>query len=216
MSILKALISIVVGSTTYSYQGAAVDNSDVKVSPVGITGWKLWMKNSGTITFNRLPTNVDICAVGKGTGGGYYRYVNKEDLGCGGGTGGKIENVTGVSLTTGTAYSVTVSSSGTSFGSIISVGQGGGAVGGNGASMYWSYSGPGGGNSGKYAFDDQNFDGVEYGHGGAGGDVNAGSGARGSTTGVYANPGAGGAGGGQSNNNPTGGNVGILIMRNAS
>lgn len=208
--------TVTINGNTYRYKGAAINNTNLTVTPVGLTGWKLWARTSGSIRFDRLPTAVDICVVGKGTGGGRYWYGDATDHGGSGGTGGEISNKYSQRLTVGQTYNFTVGANGTSIGNIASAGIGGGASGGSGGEFYWTWSQPGHGAAGKYAFNDRSFDGVEYGHGGDGGDVNAGDGSRGSTTGVYANPGAGGAGGGQSNNNPTGGNIGILIMRSAA
>lgn len=208
--------TVTIGNDTYRYTGAAISNTNLTVTPVGITGWKFWMKTSGSIKFDRLPTGVDICVVGKGTSGGYYHYANKTDYGGGGGTGGMVSNKYAQAFVIGQTYNIKVDSTGTSIGDVASVGVGGGASGGGGAQMYWTWSPPGSGAAGKKAFDNNDFDGIEYGHGGEGGDVNAGSGSRGSTTGVYANPGAGGAGAGQSQTTPTDGRIGILIMRSAA
>jgi len=221
------IIEFTVGDDTYTYKGAEIDISGkIKISPSG-DGWKAWIKTSGTIKFTYLKTNVDLFAVGKGTGGGYYRYISPNDYAGGGGSGGQIVTKTGESITLDTAYSITVDSTGSSFGSIISAGVGGGASGGGGAATIdtgwssathpqYSYSSYGYGAAGAYAFGSTAFDNTEYGHGGCGGDTNYSSGSRGRTDGVYANPGAGGAGGGQGNNSPTGGNIGIILMRNAA
>ena len=212
-------ITVVIGDDTYNYKGVEITNTNLTISPVGLTGWKLWMKASGTVTFNVLPSNVDVCAVGKGTPGGSYRYEQSDhsDRCGGGGTGGMIVNQSNQTLTVGQTYAVTIDGNGTSFGDIASAGFGGGSSGGGGGfySPTAGYSFPGSGRDGKYAFEDSSFDGVEYGHGGEGGFVNYHGGGHGSTTGVYANPGAGGAGGGQSQG-PTSGKNGIFIMRSAA
>ena len=224
------IIEFTFGDDTYTYKGAEIDISNkVKASPLTDvnSGWKMWLKTSASVKFKYLKTNVDMFAVGKGTGGGYYRYISPNDYAGGGGAGGQIVTKLNQVITVNTDYSFTVDSSGSSFSSIISAGVGGGASGGGGAATVdtgwsspthpqYSYSSPGDGGNGQYAFGDTSFDGTQYGHGGQGGDTNYAGGSRGSTSGVYANPGAGGAGGGQSNNNPTGGLNGILILRNAS
>ena len=214
-------ITIVISGNTYRYKGAAISNSNLTVTPVGLTGWKLWMRTSGSIRFDRRPTAVDLCVVGKGSSGTYYHYddVFSTDYGGDGGDGGSVVNKYNQALAVGTTYTVTINASGTSIGSIASAGVGGGASGGSGGEMYTSYASPGSGKAGKYAFDSAAFDGVEYAHGGYGGDVNGGgqgTGARGRTDSVWGNPGAGGAGGGQANNHPTAGNNGIFLMRNAA
>ena len=221
-------ISITANGTTYTYKGAEVSlDGYFKVSPVSTTGWKMWIYANVNVSFGRLPTKVDLCAVGKGTAGGSYYYSSPNDYAGAGGTGGTITNSLAQTLSTGVSYSAVVGSGSTSFGSIVSASAGGGATGGGGAVTVdtgwssathnqYSYSSYGYGASGQYAFGDSTFDGTEYGHGGCGGDTNYGTGARGSTTGVYANCGAGGAGGGQSNNSPTSGNAGILLLRSST
>ena len=224
------IIEFTFGDDTYTYKGAEINISNkVKVSPLSDvnSGWKMWLRDSGTVKFKYLKTNVDLFAVGKGTGGGYYRYVSPNDYAGGGGAGGQIDTKLNQSIAVNTDYSFIIGSSGSSFSSIISAGVGGGAPGGGGAATIdtgwsspthpqYSYSPPGDGGNGQYAFGDSTFDGTVYGHGGQGGNTNYSDGKRGSTSGDYANPGAGGAGGGQGNNNPTGGNIGILIMRNVT
>lgn len=212
--------TVVISGNTYRYKGAAISDSNLTVTPVGLTGWKLWMRTSGVIRFDRLPTAVDYCLVGKGATGSYYHYdtVLSTDYGGDGGRGGAVTSAWWNKPTIGQTYDIVVDSTGTAISGIASVGVGGGAAGGGGGEMYVSYSGPGSGGAGQYAFNSAAFDGVEYGHGGYGGDVNgsgAGTGARGRTDSVWGNPGAGGAGGGQSDNRPTGGNIGILLMRSA-
>lgn len=219
------IIVVTSGSNTWTFKGATIDNTVVKIQSVTsggkYTGWKAWFRSSCSIKFTFRKYSVDVCAVGKGTGGSFYRYDTtlSTDYGGDGGTGGAVSNVLSQNPAVGTTYSIVVDSTGTSFVGFVSVGVGGGAAGGGGGQMYVSYSGPGSGASGKYAFNSSSFDNTEYGHGGYGGDVNgggSGTGARGRTDGVWGNPGAGGAGGGQENNIPTGGNIGILLMRNSS
>lgn len=214
-------ITVTAGGNTYRYTGSAISDANLTITPVNGTGWKLWMRTSGTICFNKILTAVDYCVVGKGATGGFYHYdtVLSTDYGGDGGAGGAVVSARWSNLVTGHTYSITVNANGTSIGGVQSVGVGGGAAGGCGGEMYVSYSGPGSGRSGQYAFGSTSFDNVEYGHGGYGGDVNgggAGTGARGRTDSVWGNPGAGGAGGGQSNNRPTGGNNGIVLMRSAA
>ena len=220
-------ITFRVDGTTYHFKGSTIDVAGkLKMMQDG-DNWKMWIYTNATISFGILQSNVDIFAVGKGTGGGYYHYTSPNDYAGGGGTGGEIKVVSDSTLVANQSYAVTVGSSGSSFGDIVTVGVGGGAAGGSGGVTVdtgwssethpqYSYSSPGSGGRGQFAFTDESFDGVEYGHGGEGGTTNYSNGARGRTTGVYANPGAGGAGGGQSNNNPTDGKIGIIILRNSS
>lgn len=229
ISLLRNIPIIVVtsGSNTWTYKGATIDNSVVKITPNG-TGWKAWLRASCTVTFTYAPTNVSFWGIGKGgSGGARFSVTGGAYGGGGGGGGGQVVTATN-SISVGTAYTVTISSSGSYFGSIISAGNGenggspsGGASGGgsgNGSSGEWvndhsyppSSGGGGSGGEGVYAFSDSSFDGIRYGHGGGGGTHSGGSGAS------YSAPGSGGAGQGGASGYATGGINGIICMRNAA
>ena len=222
-------ISVTVGSETYNYKGAEISNSNVKISPVGLTGWKMWLYTSCTVRFNRLPSNVDICAIGAGGNGasygGSYEYGYYAG---GGGGGGGVVNSTGRTLTTGTDYAVVVGSGASTIASLgISAAKGGNASGRSGGSSGGNSGsggggryindhtypatniGPGNGGGGVYAFGDSGFDGVKYANGGGGGDRTPEE--RGT---VYSSCGSGGAGGCHGTG-PTGGINGIVLMRSA-
>lgn len=228
------VIQFTASGTTYTYKGAAIDNSVVKVSPVGTSGWKCWIRASCTVRFTFLKTRVDVCAIGKGgTGGNFSHPDNVTDYGGGGGEGGTMDTKNSQALALNTNYTVTIGS-GSTFGSIASGSQGANASGqsgggsggtyrsgGNGAVTVdaWDgvhYSGPGSGGGGAYAFGDSTFDGTVYCHGGQGGDTGYGAGGRGSSSGVYANAGAGGPGGGEGASTGLAGKTGIVCMRNAA
>ena len=222
-------IEVVINGVTTRYKGAAQSNSNIVISPVGLGGWKFWMYASGTVKFNRLPSNVDICIIGKGGNGG-SRFSNQGGAyGGGGGAGGAAVNRYTKSLSVGTVYNVTIDSSGSYFGNVASAGNGmnggspsGGASGGNSGSgddgewvndHSWPYptSGGGGdGGNGVYAFDNSaSFDGVLYAYGGGGGHHSGGSGITHNTRG------SGGGGAGGSYGSAGTGLTGALIMRNA-
>ena len=223
-------ITIVSGSTTYVYKGAAIDNSVVKIEPVGITGWKMWIRSSCTVTFDRLPTNVDIWGIGKGgSGGGSFYETGGAYGGGGGGGGGKVVSGTYSSASvSGTSYTVTIGDTGSYFGNLINATNGGnggspsggssGGRSGSGSTGEWvndhswppSSGGGGDGDQGVYAFGDSSFDGVRYGHGGGGGHHSGGRGAS------YAANGSGGAGAGGSSGSATAGIVGIICLRSAA
>lgn len=221
------IIIVTSGSSTWTYKGATIDNTTVKITPNG-TGWKAWLRASCTVTFSYIPTQVAFWGIGKGgNGGGRFSHQGGAYGGGGGGGGGQVKTATS-SVTAGTAYTVTIGTSGSAFGSIISAGNGenggspnGGSSGGgsgNGSGGEWvndhswppSSGGGGIGGAGVYAFGESSFDGVAYGHGGGGGEHSGGSGAS------YSAPGSGGAGQGGSSGVATNGITGIICMRNAS
>ena len=224
------IISMTINGSNYTYKGATINDSNVTVYQSG-SGFKMWIRKSGTVKFTYLNGAVSICAVGRGGAGGYYSHPsNTTDQGGGGGGGGGVQTAWSQGLSVGTNYSVTVADT-SSFGSIVTAARGGNASGvdggssggnsgggGHGAQSVdtgWngiSYQGPSDGGNGVYAFGNSSFDGVVYAHGGAGGDVGYGTGTMGSTSGVFANPGAGGAGGGSGNNHPTSGNYGLVML----
>ena len=231
------IISITSGGSTWTYKGASIDNSVVKIIPNG-TGWKGWVRASCTVTFTYAPTNVSFWAIGKG-GNGATAFSQQGGAYGGGGGGGGGQVVTQNNRYVSGAYWASVDSNGSSFGSIISAGNGesggdgtglydhnqssGGTSGGgsgNGSSGEWvndhSYpatsGGGGSGGNGVYAFGDSTFDGVVYGHGGGGGAHSSQTPGYHSTT-----PGSGGGGAGHTGNyGRTDGNIGIICMRNAS
>lgn len=220
-------IEFIANGTTYRYTGTEISNSYFKISPSGTNGWKMWIYASITIIFNYLAT-VDIWAIGKGgNGGASFHQTGGAYGGGGGGGGGQVVSVSGATMTVNFSYSVVVGSSGSSFGSIVTAGNGGngsspngGASGGGsgyGSSGEWvndhswppSSGGGGDGGEGVYAFGDSSFDGVRYGHGGGGGHHSGGRGAS------YAANGSGGAGAGGSSGSATAGIVGIVCLRSA-
>ena len=202
------------------------------MSPSG-TGWKAWIRASCTVTFKFLTTKVGICAVAKGGKGGVASPGYPSENAGGGGAGGSVVNATSQSISVGTGYTVTIADN-SSFGGLAVASKGNDASGRSGGSgtssssaggdgaisndAAWpspTYYGHGSGASGKYAFNDSSFDGVEYAHGGCGGETPGGGAGKGDTTGVYANPGAGGAGAGTSAwTGWTYGITGIVLMRN--
>ena len=226
------VIEVSANGSTYTYKGATIDNSVVKIAPSG-TGWKAWFRASCTVKFKFLKTTVSLCAIGKGgTGDNFSHPDNITDYGGGGGEAGQVDTKTSQTITVNTSYTVTIGDS-SSFGSIVSAAKGANASGRTGggtsgtfrsggtgavtvAGYTTSYSGPGNGGGGTYAFGDSGFDGVVYAHGGQGGDTGYGTGERGSTSGVYANPGAGGPGGGNNANSGLAGKTGIVLMKNAA
>ena len=214
---LVPVITVVIGDDTYTYNGVEINETGVKISPVGTTGWKMWMKATGTITFNSLNTNVDVCVVGKGAKGGNCNFDGAKVYCGSGGSGGMVKNSFGQTLSVGQQYSASIGD-GTDFAGILSAGVGGGASGGGGGSTT-PEGGPraaGSGREGSYAFGDSTFDGIKYGHGGGGGIIAYYGGGTGSRD---SNPGAGGGGGGQvgqGSSSPSDGRVGIVLMRNAS
>ena len=224
-------IEIVAGGTSYRFTTDEISNSTFKVTPVGATGWKMWIYESCTVTFNFLNAPVDICAIGKGGSGGGASPGYPTENGGGGGGGGQVTNKLSQNLSTGVAYTVTINNSSSSFGSIAVANKGGNASGrsggtsgggsGNGGSgaqsndaawPYPTYSGAGSGGDGVYAFGDSSFDGVKYAHGGCGGETPGGGADRGT---IYTWKGSGGAGGGTSYNYPTAGIDGIVLLRSA-
>lgn len=232
VSILRniPIISVSSGGSTWTYKGAEINNSVVRIAPNG-TGWKAWLKSSCSVTFTYIPTYVNFWAIGKGGNGApaFYDTDNSSPYGGGGGGGGG-QVVTQNNIYVSGSYWASVDSNGSSFGSIISAGNGqnggqpnGGASGGgsgNGSSGGWvndhsyppSSGGGGDGGNGVYAFGDSSFDGVEYGHGGGGGAHSS------STPGYHSTtPGSGGGGAAHSGNvGRTDGNIGIICMKNAS
>lgn len=239
VSILRniPIISVTSGSDTWTYKGATVDNTVVKITPNG-TGWKAWIRASCSVTFTYIPTYVSFWAIGKG-GNGAIAFSQQGGAYGGGGGGGGGQVVTQNNRYVSGSYAVTVNSSGSSFGSIISAGNGenggdgtnlsdhnqsaGGRSGGgsgNGSTGQWvndhsspaSSGGGGSGGNGVYAFGDSAFDGVVYGHGGGGGEHS-------STTPGYHSTTAGSGGGGAGHTGSSGrtnGNIGIICMKNAS
>ena len=230
VSILRNIPIIVIysGGSSWTYKGSTIDNSVVKITPNG-TGWKAWLRASCTVTFTYIPTNVSFWAIGKGGNGASHWGSSGYYGGGGGGGGGQVDTQNNKAVSTGTNYVATIGTYGSSFGSIISVGNGedgaqpsGGSSGGgsgNGSTGEWvndhsyppSSGGGGDGGNGVYAFSDSSFDGVVYGHGGGGGKHSVQQGGYHSTT-----AGSGGGGGGRSNVGRTDGNVGIICMKNAS
>lgn len=232
VSILRniPIISVSSGGSTWTYKGATIDNSVVKITPSG-TGWKAWLRASCSVTFTYIPTYVSFWAIGKGGNGSAAFYDTDSASAYGGGSGGGGGQVdTQNNRYVSGSYWASVDSNGSSFGSIISVGNGengsqqrGGSSGdgsGNGSSGEWvndhswppSSGGGGSGGEGVYAFGDSSFDGVRYGHGGGGGASSS------STPGYHSTaPGSGGGGAGHSGNSGrTDGNIGIICMKNAS
>ena len=229
ISILTEIPVIVItsGSSSWTYKGASIDNSVVKIIPNG-SGWKAWLKSSCTVYFQYLNNTLGIWAIGKGGNGG-AKFNNSGGAYGGGGGGGGGKVVSGsyqAASARGGTYSVTVNSTGSYFGSLISATNGGnggspsggstGGGSGDGSSGEWvndhtwpnATSGGGGdGYNGVYAFSDSSFDGVIYGHGGGGGHHSGGPGAS------YSAPGSGGAGAGGSYGYATNGIVGIICMK---
>ena len=233
VQLLRNIPIIVVSSegNSWTYKGATIDNSVVKITPNG-TGWKAWLKASCSVKFNYIPTNVSFWAIGKGGNGG-ARFSNSGGAygGGGGGGGGQVVTQNNKTVSTSSAYTVIVNSNGSSFGSIISAGNGGnggspsgGASGGgsgSGSGGEWvndhswpspTSGGGGDGGNGVYAFGDASFDGVIYGHGGGGGHHSGGRGYYSTTNGS----GGAGSGGSSSGTGATEGIIGIICMRNAS
>ena len=230
---LVPIISVTIGDNTYNYNGAEIDETGIKISPIGITGWKFWMTTSGSVTFSYLPTNIDTCIIGKGGNGGGSWGSNGYYGGGGGGGGGAVNRYT-LSLNAGIGHpvttAVTIDCTGSYFGTLASAGNGqngGGPSGGNsgggsadGNTGQWvndhSYPPSSGGSSsavaGVYAYGESDFDGVRYANGGGGGAHSGGGGGS-----YYTTPGSGGAGGGNPySGGRTLGITGILIMRNAT
>ena len=154
-----------------------------------VQNWRIMLKSSGTITFRRLTTPVDIFCVGGG-GGGYL---------CGGG-GGYTATTKNQLLATRQPYTVTIGAGGgvgttcgmqggtTSFGSVISAGGG-----------YGGYS-----------------DGQRGGDGGSGGGgQGAGRGANSTAAATVGTVNTGGGGGGGTENlTSMAGGSGIIVIRN--
>ena len=220
-------ITVKIGNDTYEYKGEAVEETYITILPVGITGWKFWMKASGTVTFNYLPSTVDVCLVGPGAnGGGCWGTGSSGYYGGGdGGGGGAVNRLLGRTLEAGVEYSVTIDSTNSQLADILTSIKGGpgtksGGNSGSGGGGAWvndhsyppSSGARGNGGGGVFAFDNSAaFDGVKYANGGGGGYHSGGGGV------VYNTPGSGGAGGGHPyNTGLTSGLNGILIMRNAS
>ena len=234
ISLISAVpdITIKIGDNTYRYQGVEISQTGIKISPVGVSGWKFWMTASGTVTFNYLPTNIDICLVGPGgNGGSHWGSYEYGYGGGGGGGGGAVNRLLGQTLSVGVEYAVTIDATSSVFSDIVTSvkGEGGGSGGGrsggnsgNGSSGQWvndhtyppSSGGGGSGGGGVYAFTSDttpaDFDGVKYANGGGGGTHSGGGGT------VYSSRGSGGAGGGSGNAGRTNGIDGILIMRNVA
>lgn len=233
VSILRniPIISVTSGSDTWTYKGATVDNTVVKITPNG-TGWKAWIRASCSVTFTYIPTNVSFWGIGKGGNGSGAFYDTDSASAYGGGSGGgggQVNTVYNVTVSVNSGYTVTIGST-TSFGGVMSCNAGGnggrasggssGGGSGNGSPGQWvndhswppSSGGGGNGGAGVNAFGDANFDGVEYGHGGGGGAHSS------STPGYHSTtPGSGGGGAGHSGNyGRTDGNIGIICMKNAS
>ena len=233
VSILRniPIISVSSGGSTWTYKGATIDNSVVKITPSG-TGWKAWLRASCSVTFTYIPTNVSFWGIGKGGDGSSAFYDTDSASPYGGGSGaggGQVKTVSNVTVSVNSGYTVTIGSA-TSFGSIMSCNTGGnggrmsgglsGGSSGDGSSGEWvndhswppSSGGGGDGGEGVYAFGDSSFDGVRYGHGGGGGASSSSTAGYHSTT-----PGSGGGGAGHSGNyGRTDGNIGIICMKNAS
>lgn len=190
-----------------------------------VQNWRIMLKSSGTITFRRLTTPVDIFCVGGG-GGGYLH----------GGGGGYTATTKNQLLATRQPYTVTIGAGGgvgstkgvrggsTSFGSVISAegGYGGysdGQRGGDGGSGGGDYGGDGksgdGGSDGSNGkanwYQAQNSDGVwewwEHGPAGQGqGSTTREFGEEGAT--LYAGGGGGGCNQSSANNGGYGGEGG--------
>ena len=222
------VIEFTVDGTTYTYEGVEIDIANkIKISPSG-SNWKMWVRKSGTLIFRYLGSSVDVCLVGPGGDGGYAYGSYEYGYGAGGGGGGgAVNRLLGTTLAVDTEYAVTISSSRSVLGSLLTSGKGeaGGSGGGNsggnsgdgGRGDYINdhtypatYIGYGSGGGGVYAFDNSSsFDNVKYANGGGGGSRAGHSGGA-----VYNTPGSGGAGGGDNSSGRTNGLNGILLMRN--
>lgn len=106
----------------------------------GDKNWRLKLKSSGTLTFTKIGSDVDIFLVGGGAGGSGTYNNQYTHYGGVGGNGGKTNLVTDAKLSKGIEYSVTIGSGGNGGGS-----SGAGKVGGTstitGNGFTWSATG---------------------------------------------------------------------------
>ena len=229
------IINFTAGGSNFTYKGAEINNSYVKVTPSG-SSWKAWIKDSCYFTFALMPTNIDICLVGKGGNGSNYSSYNGQHGGNGGGGGGIAsyygQGLWGANVT----YTAYVNSTGTSIyqGStlLFSVANGadganGGASGGNsgaggdGSDIIYQqggdyYTAGSDGGNGGYAFASSGFDGIRYAPGGGGGGIDWDGGTPWSDGATNGAAGSGGTGGSSSSHSGVAGKNGIILMRNAA
>lgn len=143
----------------------------------GTVDWELVLKTSGTLTFQKVVPSVDVFLCGPGANGGsaYHNQSTNQYVGGNGGAGGETASYNAIPVTAGTAYGITVGTTGTAtsgFGK--SAASGGGEGGGTGA--YTNNNIESGGNStpgtqGALAFGGTTLynNGYRYGAGGGGG-----------------------------------------------
>jgi len=193
------------GAPAYTYTGSASKSKDS-------TYWYITFTSGGTFKFTSESPKVDVFCVGGGGGGGGVEGTGsggKHHGGCGG--GGYASTKTGVTITAGTSYTITIGSGGSGGGYDATGGRGGttsafghsanGGYGGTGGEAYGTPGGAGGcgGGGGR--------SGSSNGTGGTGGGANGGSGNASANT--------GGGGGGVNGDGTTGGagGSGIVIIR---
>lgn len=211
----------------------------------GVQNWRIKFLTSGTLTFTKIATGIDVFCVGGGGNGGNE---------CGGGGGGGYTKTSSFAPVKNTGYTITIGGARgntSAFGTTAEAGQNGGndeGKGGDGGSgggggSYWGY----GYNGGSDGSDGHVYSGTPASHsgkgqgtttrefgetsgtlyaggGGCGGHEAAyggdGGGGRGGSSGGsgYAggvNTGGGGGGGGSSGGTGGAGGSGIVVIRNA-
>lgn len=107
----------VIPEFTYTGDYEIVNDADEPIT-VSQDNWKIRFLTSGTLTFQALngaENGIDVFLVGGGGAGGASCYVNNENplWGGGGGGGGYTKTQKKVSVTQGTAYTITVGAGGT-------------------------------------------------------------------------------------------------------
>ena len=172
------IFSATINGTEYNFTGSNIDNNDIAVKQED-NFIKIWLKKSGSIKFDLLLKNIDVCVVGKGASGG-NATTSRDSRGRGifyaggGGKGGQVNSAFGKTMLQNTPYSFNVGSVNNIavLGKTISASTGTGANGGAGG-FHSDHTGawtvPGNGTNGSFAFNDSSFDGIRYGSGGGGG-----------------------------------------------
>lgn len=93
---------------TFTYDGQYNLKND-GIASDGTQNWRLRLLSSGTLNFTSVPSQIDVFVVGGGGGGA-------TDYRAGGGGGGNTNLATGVSVTTGQNYTITVGTGGSAGG----------------------------------------------------------------------------------------------------
>lgn len=148
----------------------------------GTVDWELVLFQGGTLTFSRVVPSIDVFLVAPGANGkgGVSGSNTYNAYGGAGGAGGEAKTFSGISVSPGVVYSVTVGNTGevtTAFNKTVT--RGGGASGGSGGSQVnRTVKNPDGGDRGVLAFGSssslieiggQSWSGRRFGAGGGGG-----------------------------------------------